>query len=263
MSDNPFEAPKSTVSDVQANQEVGSLLDEPRKNPIGFGLKWIKDGFGLFKQSALIWIVITVIFVILNIIPIVSMVASLVFPVLMAGWFYGANELDQGRDLKVGHLFQGFSKNAGSLFGVTGLYLLGIVLSLAIAAGVAIATGSFDSFTRVAAEGGAMAPGQMDVMKGLILPGLIYFAMVIPIAMAVWFAPALVILNDMGAVEAMKHSFRGCLRNMLPYLLFGIVGTILMVLGMIPVLLGLLVVVPMLIAATYTSYKDIFLETFA
>ena len=77
--------------------------------------------------------------------------------------------------------------------------------------------------------------------------------------MMIWFAPALVILNDMGAVEAMKRSFSGCIKNILPFLLYGVIAMVLVILGMIPLFLGLLVVIPVLTAAIYTSYKDIFL----
>ena len=263
MSDNPFEAPKSTVTDVQTNSGTAVLLDKPRKTPFGYGWKWVKEGFGFFKQSPLFWIINIVLYFIiimlLSILPIVSIFASILNPVFTAGLLYGTHELDQGRPLTVGHLFEGFRRNTGSLFAVGGLYLLGIIVIMIITAGVAFATGGLDAFTRVAMQQGEVAP-QADVLSNLLLPGLIYLALIIPLVMAVWFAPVLVILHDMNAIEAMKRSFSGCLKNMLPYLLFGIIGLVLMILGIIPVFLGLLVVIPALVAATYASYKDIFLD---
>ncbi len=261
MSDNPFEAPKSTVSDIQNNTEVGVLKETARKNTIGFGWKWIKEGFNLFKLSPLIWVLMTVIFIVLNIVPLVSMVVSLLLPIFVAGFIYGAHELDHGRPLRVGQLFEGFKQNAGGLFAVSGLYILGIIICLLVVVGVAYGLGSFDAFSRVAMQAGSLNPAaQLDMYKNLVLPGLVYLGLIIPLAMAVWFAPTLIILHGMGAVEAMKCSFNGCLKNVLPYLWFGIIATILIVLGMIPLLLGLLVVLPTLFAATYASYKDIFLD---
>ncbi len=264
MSDNPFEAPKSTVSDISTNTEVGVLRESPKKNSIGFGWKWIKEGFGFFKQSPLIWIlnliIYFVIFIVLSLLPLVSILTSLLTPLFGAGFIYGAHELDHGRPLKVGHLFEGFRKNTGSLFAVGGLYLLGIIVSIAIAAGVAYATGSFDAFTRVASQASTNPVEQLDILKSLILPGLVYLALILPLAMAIWFAPTLVILHDMGAVEAMKKSFNGCLKNMLPYLWYGIIAFVLVLVGVIPLGLGLLVVLPALTAAMYASYKDIFLD---
>jgi len=82
----------------------------------------------------------------------------------------------------------------------------------------------------------------------------------IPLLMALWFAPALVMLHGLGPLEAMKLSFVGCLRNMLPFLLYGLIALVLTVLAVIPVGLGLLVLGPMITASVYTAYKDIFLS---
>jgi len=68
-----------------------------------------------------------------------------------------------------------------------------------------------------------------------------------------------VVLQNLDAVEAMKRSFSGCLRNVLPFLLFGLLLLPLSLLGLITLGLGLLVVVPIIYAATYAAYRDIFL----
>ncbi len=263
MSDNPFAAPEATVTDIQTRADAGLLRDLPRKNPFSHGLKWIKEGFDLFKKSPLFWIINIVIYMViimlLSILPLVSLFASVVNPVFTGGLLYGAHELDQGRPLTVGHLFEGFRRNTGSLFAVGGLYLLGLIVIMIIAGIVAFSTGTFDAFSRAAMQQGEIAP-QLDMMSNMLLPALIYLALVIPLAMAIWFAPILIMLHDMNAIEAMKRSFDGCLKNMLPYLLFGIVGLILIILGLIPLGLGLLVVIPLMTAAMYASYKDIFLD---
>ena len=44
----------------------------------------------------------------------------------------------------------------------------------------------------------------------------------VPLLMAYWFAPALVVLRNDEPVAAMKTSFRACLANMLPMLVYGI-----------------------------------------
>lgn len=263
MSDNPFEAPKSAVSDVPLDSESGVLLDTPRKHSIGKGWGWIAQGFSLFKLSPLFWIINIVIYfvilVLLSIVPLVSLLTSIIAPVFTAGLMYGAREVDRGQPMTVGHLFEGFKKNTGSLFAVGGLYLAGVFLVLIITAAVAYATGTFDMFTRVATAQGAMIP-QPDMITNMLLAGLIYLALMIPLMMAIWFAPALVILNDVGAIESMKRSFAGCLKNMLPYLLYALIVIPLFIIAAIPLGLGLLVLIPVLTAALYASYKDIFLD---
>jgi uncharacterized membrane protein len=56
----------------------------------------------------------------------------------------------------------------------------------------------------------------------------------------------------------MKASFAGCLKNMLPFLLYGIVLTIAGVLASIPLGLGWLVLGPVIVASIYTGYRDIY-----
>jgi uncharacterized membrane protein len=77
--------------------------------------------------------------------------------------------------------------------------------------------------------------------------------------MAVWFAPALVLFHDKGAVDAMKESFSGCLRNIVPFLVYGVVLLVLGLIASIPLGLGWLVLGPVLCTSFYASYKDIYL----
>ena len=58
----------------------------------------------------------------------------------------------------------------------------------------------------------------------------------------------------------MKGSFSGCLKNMLPFLLYGVVLFVLSILASLPLLLGWLVLGPVFGASIYTSYRDIYLK---
>jgi uncharacterized membrane protein len=59
-------------------------------------------------------------------------------------------------------------------------------------------------------------------------------------------------------VAALKESFVGCLRNILPFLVYSIVVLVLGIVASIPLGLGWLVLGPVLIASVYTAYRDIF-----
>jgi uncharacterized membrane protein len=82
----------------------------------------------------------------------------------------------------------------------------------------------------------------------------------VPLLMAYWFAPALVIMHGVAPIAAMKASFGACLRNILPFLVYGIVMMVLAFLAMIPVGLGMLVWIPLSFTSTYAAYRDIFTE---
>ena len=96
--------------------------------------------------------------------------------------------------------------------------------------------------------------------SGRRLLSVALLALFVPLIMAVWFAPALVILNDVGPVEAMKLSFRACLRNIWPYLIYGLVWIPILIIAVIPLGLGLLVVYPAMMASIYVAYRDILIE---
>ena len=93
---------------------------------------------------------------------------------------------------------------------------------------------------------------------GMVLAILVMLALMIPVAMAVWFAPGLAALNERGAVEAMKESFTGCLKNIVPFLVYGVVLLGLSIVASIPLWLGWLVLGPVVAASIYTAYRDIF-----
>ena len=76
--------------------------------------------------------------------------------------------------------------------------------------------------------------------------------------MATWFAPALIVLHELAPIAALKASFYACLRNWIPFLIYGLAMLVLGILAAIPVGLGFLVLIPVLVASVYTAYRDIF-----
>ena len=76
--------------------------------------------------------------------------------------------------------------------------------------------------------------------------------------MAYWYAPVLIGLHNLTVLEAMKLSFIACLKNMLPFLLYGLIFMVILVVAIIPFGLGLIVAVPVMMTSLYTSYVDVF-----
>jgi uncharacterized membrane protein len=107
--------------------------------------------------------------------------------------------------------------------------------------------------------------GELDVTKfedvaGLLISILVAFLFIIPVMMMVWFAPALIVINKMPLFKAMAMSFKACLVNMLPFLIYSIVMGILFCIASIPLGLGFLVMIPVMYASIFTSYRDIFID---
>ena len=93
----------------------------------------------------------------------------------------------------------------------------------------------------------------------LLLWVLVVIALIIPVMMAVMFAPALVFFHQVAPWSAMKLSFRACLRNFWVLSWWGILATVLMFCGFLMLLIGLLVMLPVLWYSSYLAYRDIFL----
>jgi uncharacterized membrane protein len=253
---NPYQAP---TAKVEVPLETGQL-GEPRGVPAGRGFSWFGEGFDLFKRNPWIWILNVIIFfvilMLLGLIPIVSLVSNLLGPVFIGGFMLGCRAMDEGNELEVSHVFAGFQKNTGKLVGLGALNLLLTILLVVITFAVMFGVAGMDM---TSLETGAAA-NDPQMGMGLLLTILVMTLLFIPLIMLFWFAPVILVLHDeVGIIDAMKLSFRGCLKNILPFLLYGILGFVLSIIATIPLGLGWLVLMPVVIAANYASYKDIYL----
>jgi uncharacterized membrane protein len=106
---------------------------------------------------------------------------------------------------------------------------------------------------------GEARPGP-EAATAILLAALVIMALAVPLAMAFWFAVPLALFNEQGALDAVKGSFAGCLRNVVPFLLYGVIGFVLAMVASIPLGLGWLALGPVFVASIYTGYKDIYLS---
>lgn len=248
---SPYEAPTASLESTGSNSSFD--LTGPKSVAAGNGWTWIADGFGHFKQNPGPWIgaflVWFVLIIAMSIIPIIGQLANLLLTyVFISGFILGCKAQTEGEDFQFSHLFAGFSNNTGKLI------LLSLIYTIAIIAVLAITMGSmyFSMLTGSTPDMATENPMQF------LLSVLIAMAIFVPIMMAFWFAPALIVINNVSIGEALKLSFMGCLKNIVPFLIYGIIALVLYIVACIPLLLGLLVLVPSLIASMYTSYRDIF-----
>lgn len=225
----------------------------------GKGWQWIVDGFGVFRKYPLMWIALTVVLVLIWMVSFaIQLLGPLLFnllsPVLFAGLMIGCKAVDSGEDLEFSHLFAGFKKNAAALVTIGGVYLVGTI----IVVGIIFLTAGGSMLPTVLQK----SPGDMQVLaaalRSMALALTIGFALYLPLLMLIWFAPLLVVFHDLNPVEAMKLSFSACLANWLAFLVYGAIILVLWFIASIPLLLGLVVLLPVLICSVYTSYKDIF-----
>jgi uncharacterized membrane protein len=261
---DPYAPPAADLTTPRAAPLKQTAMTGPHAVPAGHGWQWIRSGFDLFKRMPWTWVgavaLMTLINLVLSMVPMLGgLIGSLLGPVFLGGLMLGAHAQAIGGRLQIGDLFAGFSASPSRLLAVGGLYLAGImtivivVLMLFSIFGVGISGLDPAVLEQQDPELLAATLGPM-----LLLALLFLMLLLVPLIMAYWFAPVLVVLEDMQALEAMKLSFTACWRNVMPFLIFGLAAFGLLIVGAIPFGLGLLVVSPILVASIYTAYRDIF-----
>jgi uncharacterized membrane protein len=246
----------NTLPDTPPAPQAGNFRAEGRTVAASRGWGWIVDAFALFRRQPGMWILILllagVLFAAIGFIPVLGSLANaLLFPIFGAGLMLGCKAQDQGGTLELAHLFAGFKHRTGDLVLVGVFNLVGWVL-IAFAVAAVVGGGVFMGIMR----GGL--PGAGISILSMLIALLLVTGLSVPLYMAIWFAPALIVLHDVAPIAALKASFYACLNNWIPFLIYSVVLLVLCVLAAIPAALGYLVLVPVLAASVYTAYRDIF-----
>lgn len=258
LSSNPFRAPAARLDDTHEIAD-GEIIPNGRKVPAGAAMDWLGRGWDLFKQAPGTFIgmmlLFTLIVIILSVIPLINFVSGMLMPVFIGGIMLGCKSLEDGQGLAISHLFAGFSKNMGQLVLVGVLYLAGIVLIGIVAA---LGIGGIIGGSALMGQGGGPSLG---AIVGIAVFGIVAAVLIMPLAMAFYYAPPLVIIHDIPAFAAMKMSFTASLKNWLAFLVYFLVVMVLAIIACIPLMLGLLVLFPVLYGSMYASYRDIFVQS--
>lgn len=284
MSDfNPYQAPEAVIfhpSKTEGNEE---LVVQPRACSWGRGWGWIVEAFELFKREPWLWVGMFVVYIlitlavqvvlgVMSIIPIIGMVFQMVGsvitnmmgPLFVGGLMISARSLDRDGILRFEDLFAGFREQTMNL-ALVGLLYLGLVVALtmifiiilvAIGAVLAVSMGGVEGITSFFQN---LQNEPLLLTSGILLFVLVFIAILMPLLMAYWFAPVLVALHGISPWEAMKLSFRGCLKNMGPFLVYGVIGLLFLIPVPFTLFLGLLVYGPVMTLCYYTAYREIFL----
>jgi uncharacterized membrane protein len=232
---------------------------EIRTVAAGRGWNWIVEGFRIFRKQPLTWITLVIVMVVIwmvctFVLPLIGPLAiNLVSPVFFAGLMLACRTTDEDGEPEFSQLFAAFKTHASPLITIGGIYLIGNIIAVGIV--FAVAGGS----ALPALMGKATDPeALLAAARGLLLGMTVGMAVFIPILMSVWFAPLLVLFHNTPPVEALKLSFAACWHNTMPMLVYGVATLILCIIASIPVMLGLIVLLPVLVCSIYASYKDIF-----
>lgn len=233
--------------------------DIPRKVAARQGLQWVNEGFRLYRQNPLL---LSAAFGLLfgvvaatNLIPVIgSVLSGLISPLMVAGFLAAYRTLDRKETLEWPHFMAGIRGPWLALIVIGAVQLLGML----VISQVMLRMG-FDAPAVMAA---ARKNDQVALQNALNLamPAMMTgMALFVPLIMATWFAPALILFGNARPGQALLISLRAVARNLLPILVNGVVlGVMLFLAAMIPFMLGLLVAMPVLFGSLYAAYQAIF-----
>lgn len=242
---------------------------KPRRVPARHGWQWIVQGWALFRRKPITWMIFTALtWLIVNasaVHPIVMAAVAVLLPVIIAGWTLACRAAEAGQSIPVTMLFDGFRGPVRDLAAIGALNLMGNMMLLVI---LLIFGG--DAFTNYMTAPQSVSTEELQAMQGRLMMALIVMlAFGLPLAMAVWFAPVAVVIDDQRWQAALLASLRGILRNSPAFLIYSLVlagaGTVLFALASAAGLLrpaatevAFWVLMPFIVTSVYASYRDIY-----
>lgn len=266
MTDNENPYRPSGVPVVDFAAPTGEIEYEVpgHKVPAGNGSGWISAGWEMFKDAPLMWICAMLLYcavsMVTNLVPgLGTIIGMLIAPSLSVGILaFGRGHAREGvTDL--GRMFAGFQgEKVGSLVIMALLYAAAMVVSIIVLMlALVIALGGVGAVSQLSSGHGMST---LEHAGGLVaLVSILGFVMAMfLIVSAYWFAPGLIYYANLSPVDAMKASCSACLTNWLPLTMYSLVALLIFIAGIIPFGLGLLVVIPVLMASMYPMFEDLF-----
>lgn len=254
--DNPYQAPGTVVEKTRNGLDDIWGFVEPRSVSILRGLDWIAEGFRFFRETPGTWILITIVYFLLMVIAsFIPFASNILQPIISGGLMSGLREQDSGGRLTINHLFEGFNQQGGRL-ALLGLLMLAFIIAVMVIVMITGLGSVFLGGATLSSTGSNQDPTFILVLLLIILP-VTLIAMLL-YGSLLWFGPSLIALHDLPLGEAFKMSLLALKRNILPIIVFSIIMLVLFALTIFTLYLGLLVVTPIFIGASYAAWKDIF-----
>lgn len=228
------------------------------------GPAWLAGGWKHFRGAPMVWMGLSagwmLITLALVLVPVIGGVAAnLLQPVFFASFAMTARKQLAGEAPEMGDLFLGFRRPLRPLINLGALLLAVEIAIFYLMAALGLpGMGAGDEAQEI--ETIADYVRLLQGLEWILVVGLVLTALV---KGALWFAPALLAFHELSTAHAIRWSLFAALSNVGAMLAYGIALTVVFVAGALPWGLGLLVVIPVMVASTYTGYADVFEETAA
>ncbi|MGE5385687.1 MAG: BPSS1780 family membrane protein [Betaproteobacteria bacterium] len=244
--------------------------------PAMAGWRWLVEGFAIYRRNPALLLLIVfsywIALILVNLVPILGpVVATVAMPAFAVGVMNACRELDEGRLPPPGTLLSGFRTELRTLL------ILGVIY-LVLTIGILFLSALLDDGAMMRFLMSGKAPSNSSPGAGAILAPLIATCLLIPLLMAYWFAPMLAAWHRLTPPKALFFSLVACWINWRAFMIYGLALLVLAaVLPAFILLLGaivapgavgalgtivsvplLVVLMPVVFASFYASYRGIF-----
>ncbi|MFT3804875.1 MAG: BPSS1780 family membrane protein [Burkholderiaceae bacterium] len=207
------------------------------------GLRWVGDGFRLFKLAPLPLLVITMTYLLLLVfssaIPLLGSIAPAVLaPMLSVGMMSAVRAADEKRPVVPSLLFSGLRERGGQAW--RPLLMLGLIGSASMGIALMGSAAINDQLFQILS--GSVKTDDVEIGdQSLRWAGLVFLAIYLPAQMALWYAPVFVAWDGIPIGKALFFSFAAVVRNKGAFALYllGWLGTVVAI-GLVLSLLSLL-----------------------
>jgi len=199
------------------------------------GMFWLRRAFSMFRVAPLRWLLLIAAYYVIiaaaQLGPwpaLGKFAAAILKPVFAVGFLAAAWEQERGGKPEFLDLFRGFRSNLWALLPLGLVFFVGMTLAVA-------ATAVIDGGALIAWSAGGEDPSEEVLASGRLQLAMLFgVACALSTLLALWFAPALVVFHDAGALTALGTSFRAALANWRPVAVFGL--SVLFYGGLVPAL---------------------------
>ena len=191
------------------------------RHDAGRGIAWLRESWAMFGRARLPWLALIALYYLLilvaNAVPLVGQIAwPFLKPIFAVGLLAAAWSQERGGRPAAADLFRGFRANVAALLPL-GLVMIGGVLAAVSVASMIDGGALIQLFTE------PEPPSEEALRNPRLHLGLVAGALVaLPVTLALWFAPALIVFQDAGTRTALGASLRAALANWKPILVYAL-----------------------------------------
>ena len=229
----------------------------PQERPASHGWQWLRSSFQLFRIEPLPWLFKFLgsfgFILLIAMIPTVGQWSGIVVYPVMGWWMWTISRYHDQQSSAEDKVHPNLKEQIPLLLLLGALSMLA---SMLLGEVVEDLTGvSLETAAELEQDGQPDFTTLMPLMKAMALHTILS----LPITMATYFAPPLIALQGVSLADALRLSFIGCIKNIIPLgwnftIVLGIGGVSMIFAG-----LPLLIFAPVFLLMLYTTYLDIYL----